>query len=137
MLCRDSTVQSLTLSPSLEEGKVVWEDSPLVRAVREGRVLVVDEADKAPTEVVAVLKGLVEDGEMLLADGRRLLSTERLDEAAGMHDIIPIHPNFQLWVLANRPGFPFLGNDFYRCGWLCVFMCLLRHVFDLPGSHCR
>lgn len=31
-----------------------------------GRVLVLDEADKAPLEVVAVLKGLVEDGEMLV-----------------------------------------------------------------------
>ena len=34
-----------------------WEDSPLVRAVREGRVLMVDEADKAPVEVVGILKG--------------------------------------------------------------------------------
>jgi hypothetical protein len=37
-------------------GVVVWEDSALVRAAREGRVLVVDEADKAPVEVVSVLK---------------------------------------------------------------------------------
>jgi von Willebrand factor A domain-containing protein 8 len=29
-------------------------------------------------------------------------------------DIIPIHPDFTLWILANRPGFPFHGNDFYR-----------------------
>lgn len=51
-----------------------WQDSPLVRAVREGRTLVVDEADKAPLEVVIILKGLVEDGEMLLSDGRRIVS---------------------------------------------------------------
>jgi len=24
-----------------------------------------------------------------------------------------LHPDFRLIVLANRPGFPFLGNDFY------------------------
>jgi hypothetical protein len=42
--------------------------------VREGRTLVVDEADKAPLEVVIILKGLVEDGEMLLSDGRRIVS---------------------------------------------------------------
>lgn len=30
-----------------------------------------DEADKAPLEVVCVLKGLIEDRYMLLADGRR------------------------------------------------------------------
>lgn len=24
-----------------------------------------------------------------------------------------MHPDFRMIVLANRPGFPFLGNDFY------------------------
>lgn len=92
-LHRDTTVQTLTLFPSIHNGVLVWEvswlinfpsnsqffwfswqDSPLVRAVREGRTLVVDEADKAPLEVVIILKGLVEDGEMLLSDGRRIVS---------------------------------------------------------------
>jgi hypothetical protein len=59
-------------------------------------------------EVVSVLKGLVEDGELLLADGRRI---SRHNDGP---DIIPIHPNFSLWVLANRPGIPFQGNDFFR-----------------------
>lgn len=45
-----------SLPPSSPAGVVVWEDSALVRAVREGRVLCVDEADKAPVEVVCVLK---------------------------------------------------------------------------------
>jgi MoxR-like ATPase len=72
-LHRDTTVQTLTLSPSIQDGVIVWEDSPLVRAVSEGRALVIDEADKAPLEVVCVLKGLIEDGEMLLADGRRIV----------------------------------------------------------------
>jgi midasin (ATPase involved in ribosome maturation) len=71
-LHRDTTIGQLTISPSLEDGKVVWNDSPLVRAVINGRALVIDEADKAPLEVVAVLKSLVEDGELLLADGRRI-----------------------------------------------------------------
>ena len=38
--------------PQIEDGRISWADSPLVRAVTEGRVLVVDEADKAPLEVV-------------------------------------------------------------------------------------
>ena len=78
-----------------------------------------------------MLKGLVEDKEMLLADGRRLLDPERAAEEAAeraaaaeggaapglVRDVVPIHPNFRLWVLANRPGFPFLGQDFFReCG---------------------
>lgn len=65
-LHRDTTVQSLTVLPALEAGRIVWRDSPLVRAAMHGRVLVLDEADKAPLEVVAVLKGLVEDSEMLV-----------------------------------------------------------------------
>ena len=67
-LHRDSTIQSLTLSPTVVNGVVVYEDSPLLKAVQHGRVLVVDEADKAPLEVVAVLKALVDNGEVLLSD---------------------------------------------------------------------
>lgn len=58
MICdfRDTTVQSLTIQPVVRDGRVGYEDSPLVVAVRTGRVLVVDEADKAPTHVTCVLK---------------------------------------------------------------------------------
>lgn len=45
-----------------------------VKAVKSGSVLVVDEADKAPTHVTCILKTLVESGEMHLADGRRIVS---------------------------------------------------------------
>eukprot|EP00934_Nitzschia_sp_Nitz4_P006323 Nitzschia sp. Nitz4//scaffold219_size35776//29376//35535//NITZ4_007828-RA/size35776-processed-gene-0.11-mRNA-1//1//CDS//3329542332//6313//frame0 len=107
-LHRDSTIGQLTLTPTLEDGRIVWKDSPLVRAIQQGCPLVVDEADKAPVEVISVLKGLVEDGELLLADGRRI---SKYNDGPGF---IPIHPDFSLWVLANRPGFPFLGNDFFR-----------------------
>ena len=48
----------------MEGGVLTWQDSALVRAAVEGRTLVVDEADKAPLEVITALKGLVEDGDM-------------------------------------------------------------------------
>lgn len=107
-LHRDSTVGSLTLTPALEEGRIVFKDSPLVRAVQRGVALVIDEADKAPTEVTSVLKSLVEDGELLLANGKRISRTFS-DE-----NTIPIHPAFTMFILANRPGFPFHGNDLFR-----------------------
>ena len=110
-LHRDTTVQSLTISPTLRDGVIVWEDSPLVAAVQNGRVLVVDEADKAPLEVVCILKGLVEDGEMMLSDGRRILARERLSEALETDRIIPIAHGFRVIMLANKQGYPFLGND--------------------------
>jgi energy-coupling factor transporter ATP-binding protein EcfA2 len=117
-LHRDTTVQALTLTPTLVNGRVVWEDSPLVKALVNGRVLVIDEADKAPTEVVCVLKGLLEDGEILFADGRRFVSSRSpvisaIGEANLPPDICSIHPDFRVIALANRPGYPFLGNDFF------------------------
>ncbi|CAG5132917.1 unnamed protein product, partial [Candidula unifasciata] len=110
-LHRDTTVQTLTLQPTVREGIIMYEDSPLVVAVKLGHVLVVDEADKAPTNVTCVLKTLVESGEMHLADGRRIVAAN-----SGIHPnetVIVAHPDFRMIVLANRPGFPFLGNDFF------------------------
>jgi hypothetical protein len=117
-LHRDSTVQSLTVVPNLIDGKIFYEDSPMVRAAKQGTVLVMDEVDKAPVEVVSFLKMLVQDGELLLPDGRRLVDSARCP-SNGRHDenTIPIHPDFRLIALANRPGFPFHGNNFFReCG---------------------
>ena len=52
-LHRDTTVQSLTTRPLLQDGVVVYQDLTLVSAVRHGRVLIIHEADKAPLEVIA------------------------------------------------------------------------------------
>uniref|UniRef100_A0A3Q2TY78 von Willebrand factor A domain-containing protein 8 n=1 Tax=Fundulus heteroclitus TaxID=8078 RepID=A0A3Q2TY78_FUNHE len=121
-LHRDTTVQTLTLQPSVRDGIITYEDSPLVKAVKHGHILVIDEADKAPTNVTCILKTLVESGEMILADGRRIIS------ATGRPNIIGMHPDFRMLVLANRPGFPFLGNDFF--GALGdIFSC---HAVDNP-----
>ena len=137
-LHRDTTVQSLTLLPSLRNGVLVYEDSPLVKAMANGRVLVIDEFDKAPTEVVCILKGLLEDGEVLLADGRRFISPKSslyaaaADLASGALGpgarVQLIHPRFKVFALANRPGYPFLGNDFFR-EMGDVFAC---HIVDAP-----
>ncbi|XP_062861685.1 von Willebrand factor A domain-containing protein 8 [Trichomycterus rosablanca] len=125
-LHRDTTVQTLTLQPSVRDGIILYEDSPLVKAVKTGHVLVIDEADKAPTNVTCILKTLVESGEMILADGRRIVADPL--EAAGRPNIIAMHPDFRMIVLANRPGFPFLGNDFF--GALGdIFSC---HAVDNP-----
>jgi MoxR-like ATPase len=126
-LHRDTSIQSLTTVPTIEEGLIKYEDSPLVKAVQNGHVLIVDEADKAPTEVVCILKSLIEDGQMMLSDGRQLLSAEKIKDldtssCTSLSSIIEIHPNFKMMVLANRPGFPFLGNDFFREAGDC-FSC--------------
>ncbi|XP_041807194.1 von Willebrand factor A domain-containing protein 8 [Chelmon rostratus] len=125
-LHRDTTVQTLTLQPSVRNGIIMYEDSPLVKAVKLGHILVIDEADKAPTNVTCILKTLVESGEMILADGRRIVSESH--KAEGRPNTVVMHPDFRMLVLANRPGFPFLGNDFF--GALGdIFSC---HAVDNP-----
>lgn len=125
-LHRDTTVQTLTLQPSVRDGIIIYEDSPLVKAVKMGHILVIDEADKAPTNVTCILKTLVESGEMILADGRRIISDPR--ESTNRPNTVFMHPDFRMVVLANRPGFPFLGNDFF--GALGdIFSC---HAVDNP-----
>lgn len=127
-LHRDTTVQTLTLQSSVKDGLVVYEDSPLVKAVQHGHILVIDEADKAPTHVTCILKTLAESGEMILSDGRRIVKGN--DGRIGRYtDLIPTHPDFRMIILANRPGFPFLGNDFF--GALGdLFSC---HAVDNPS----
>lgn len=127
-LHRDTTVQTLTVQPTIKDGLLVHEDSPLVKAVKYGHVLVIDEADKAPTHVTCILKTLVESGQMVLSDGRRI--TNNMPPNADLDVYIKIHPDFQIIVLANRPGFPFLGNDFF--GALGdLFSC---HAVDNPSE---
>ena len=56
---------------------------------------------------------LVESGEMLLSDGRRIVPPTHPMAGSNSPKIIVSHPDFRLIALANRPGFPFLGNDFF------------------------
>mmetsp|Transcript_31425 Transcript_31425/g.37421 ORF Transcript_31425/g.37421 Transcript_31425/m.37421 type:complete len:148 (+) Transcript_31425:1222-1665(+) len=103
------SVSSLSVH-HLKNGKVVLKYSPLVRALLNGRSRVIDEADKAPLEVISILKSLVEDGDLQLADGRRISVSNTITDS----DTICVHPDFTVWVLANRPGFPFYGNNIFH-----------------------
>ncbi|EIN14530.1 hypothetical protein PUNSTDRAFT_118001 [Punctularia strigosozonata HHB-11173 SS5] len=107
-LHRDSTVSQIMLQTTVESGVIRYQDSPLLRGIKLGRVVVVDEADKAPEHVVAVFRSLAAQGEMSLPDGRRISS------AYNRPGDIVLHPNFRLVLLANRPGYPFLGNHFLQ-----------------------
>jgi von Willebrand factor A domain-containing protein 8 len=91
----------------------------------------VDEADKAPLEVICILKGLVEDGEMMLSDGRRILSQERLHEAIQGTRVIPIASGFRVVMLANKQGYPFLGNDLLNE----LGDCFSWYVFLVHATH--
>ncbi|GAA5899817.1 uncharacterized protein JCM6883_005995 [Sporobolomyces salmoneus] len=111
-LSRDSTTESLLSSVSLEGGVLKRQETPLLRAIRKGRIIVIDEADKAPPNVVAALASLASRGELSLPSG---LSVRPSSTANGFKsgDLV-LHPNFRLILLANRAGYPFLGNSFLQ-----------------------
>ena len=54
---------------------------------------------------------------MTLSDGRRIVPANYKDVSATGnnegHNLIKMHKDFRMIILANRPGFPFLGNDFF------------------------
>ena len=67
---RSEALIPLNFQPTIAGGRVEYADSALVRAVRNGRVLVVDEADKAPTNVTSVLRTLLDTRSMWLSGGQ-------------------------------------------------------------------
>ncbi|CAO1613724.1 unnamed protein product [Jaminaea pallidilutea] len=107
-LSRDSTVNSILQIVQLEGGQLQFLDSPLVRAIKLGRIAIIDEADKVSSAVTAVFRSLCERAELTLPDGRRV----RPPGSQGSADDVIVHPHFRCVLLANRPGFPFLGNEF-------------------------
>ncbi|KAF7319254.1 hypothetical protein HMN09_00262900 [Mycena chlorophos] len=107
-LHRDTTVNQLMFTTALESGVIKYTDSPLLRAIIYGRIIIIDEADKAPEHVVAIFRSLAGQGELTLSDGRRVRRTRSRPT-----DIV-VHRNFRLVLLANRPGYPFLGNHFLQ-----------------------
>ncbi len=82
----------------------------MVKAIKHGHVLVIDEADKAPVHVMAILKSLIESGEMMLSDGRKIIPTNYKRTDGHSTHLIRTHKDFSLIILANRPGYPFLGK---------------------------
>lgn len=120
-LHRDTTVNQLMFTTTLENGLINYTDSPLLRAIKYGRFIIIDEADKAPEHVVAIFRSLAGQGELTLSDGRRVRAVK---EREG--DIV-VHPNFRLILLANRPG--------YRESW--APLGIVSATIDIPISFPR
>ena len=121
-LHRDTTVNQLMFTTSLENGTIKYTDSPLLRAIMYGRVIIIDEADKAPEHVVAIFRSLAGQSEMSLSDGRRVRTIRERDGD------ISVHPNFRLILLANRPG--------YRMSYFASIFRQLNAIFlsSFPGK---
>ena len=75
---------------SNEEGQLLFREGILVRALREGHWVILDELNLAPTDVLEALN-------RLLDDNRELLVPET-------QEIVRPHPNFMLFATQNPPG---------------------------------
>ncbi|KAL6308298.1 midasin [Sparassis latifolia] len=71
-------------------GKLVFKDGLLVRALRNGDWIVLDELNLAPTDVLEALN-------RLLDDNRELVIPET-------HEVVRPHPHFMLFATQNPPG---------------------------------
>lgn len=71
-------------------GKLVFKDGLLVRALREGDWIVLDELNLAPTDVLEALN-------RLLDDNRELVIPET-------QEVVRPHPHFMLFATQNPPG---------------------------------
>lgn len=109
---------------SLEGGVIRYTDSPLLRAIVHGRVIIIDEADKAPEHVVAIFRSLAGQGELTLSDGRRVrLVRDREGD-------ICVHPGFRLILLANRPGY----RELHSLSLLLSAETWFSTFFSFPGQ---
>jgi midasin len=71
------------------QGKLQFQEGALVKAVREGHWIVLDELNLAPSDVLEALN-------RLLDDNRELFVPE-------LQETIPAHPNFMLFATQNPP----------------------------------
>lgn len=110
---------------ALSRGTLEYTDSPLLRAITHGRVMVVDEADKAAEHVVAIFRGLAGHGQLTLADGRRVCKVKKRESD------LAVHPDFRLILLANRPGYRKLWST--GCD---ITLTLRQHSWAIIFSKC-
>lgn len=75
---------------SSADGQLIYQDGLLVRALREGHWIVLDELNLAPTDVLEALN-------RLLDDNRELLVPET-------QQVVRPHKNFMLFATQNPPG---------------------------------
>ncbi|XP_078492436.1 midasin isoform X3 [Ciona intestinalis] len=72
------------------EGRLVFQDGPLVTAMREGNWVILDELNLAPTDILEALN-------RVLDDNREIFITET-------QEVVRAHPRFTLFATQNPPG---------------------------------
>ena len=95
-------------------GNLVHVDSAAVRAVKHGRILILEGIEKAERGIMPVLNNLLENREMNLDDGTHIVHPHRYELLDGTEaetkSFIPAHKNFRVIAIAAPvppyPGYP-------------------------------
>jgi MoxR-like ATPase len=140
MLYQDMTSRELLQQLStLPNGDTTWRTSPLVNAAREGKLALLDGLHPG---TLSVLKRLLQDRELSLMDGSRLLSHSHYkatkafaglsDEDMAQRCIYPIHPAFRV-VGLGEPVISAEGSS--QPSWISpevLTMFQFHHIPPLP-----
>ncbi|THH04442.1 hypothetical protein EW146_g10173 [Bondarzewia mesenterica] len=97
-------------------GNLVYVDSAAVRAVKHGRVLILEGIEKAERGIMPVLNNLLENRELNLDDGTHIIHPHRhalLESSNTKYDVsgklfVPAHKNFRVIAIA-APVPPYSG----------------------------
>ncbi|MFP3786240.1 AAA family ATPase, partial [Burkholderia sp. SIMBA_024] len=96
-------------------GSTVFEHGPLPLAMKEGRVLILDEFDHMPAECSSIMHSVMEPG------GKLVISTNG-------GEVITPHPNFRIVATANTIGH---GDEHGQHPAAQVQDAAMRSRFDL------
>ena len=100
-------LDDLIVGMSLVNGSTVWLDGPAVRALRNGSILQIDEADRVPIECETVLYALLDDPPAItLPTGERVTAAPGFGVVFTMNplpDVLPhpIYDRFDIYLLAD------------------------------------
>ena len=93
-------------------GSLIYQDGPVVRAMKSGSLLLIDGVQRAERNVMPLLNNILENREANLADGTQLVPAARLasvkEEGNDVSRFIAVHPNFGV-VALGLPTPPYQG----------------------------
>jgi midasin len=90
-------------------GSFKWQPGVLTQAVREGRWVLIEDLDRAPTEVLSVLLPLIEHGELLIPN-----RGERVHAARGFKLIATMRTVLNTQGIESLPRLNMLGTRLWR-----------------------
>jgi hypothetical protein len=161
-LFKDMTARDLLQRRATDSrGNTRWEDSPLIHAARRGHIAILDGVHRLGSDSLGVLQRLIQDREIDLADGTKLLSKEKYDAVIQEEDvdaedvegsatlstsrIFPIHPSFRIIAIAEADPYSLKSSTTVpgkepTSAWLnseSIAMFSFHHLHELSGKECQ